>query len=158
MTPTAVLFKLTFTTDAINTKPNNTLSTYTANSSAVNSVSFFRKYQDIVVGCDLTIRTIVPLDISTEPYRKVMVAILFFRRILSLSSSPSITISDPTATVAVYFAIQTSSAEREAERIVHSVCHDLYDVVYLQGIGFLDFSGRSIVDSSRSGHYILLLL
>ena len=149
MAPTANLFKLTSTTDAMNTKPNNTLSTYTVNSSAVNSVSFFGKYQDTAVGCELTIRTIVPPDISTEPYRKAMVAILFFRRILSLSSSPSITISDLTATVAAYFAMPTGSAEREAERIVDSVRHAFFDVVNIQGIGFLDSSGRSIVVSDN---------
>ena len=118
MAPTAVLFKLTSTTDAMNTTTTNTLAAYTANPGAVNPVSLFGSYQDTAVGCELTIRTIVPPDISAEPYRKAMVAILFFRRILSLTSSPSITFSDLTATVAVYFAMPTGSAERKAERIV----------------------------------------
>ena len=67
------------------------LSAYIAKTSVVNSVSFFGKFQDTAVGSELTIRTIVPLDISTEPYRKAMISILFFRHILSLSSSPSVT-------------------------------------------------------------------
>ena len=99
MAPTAVLFKLTSTTDAMNTTTINTLSEYTANPGAVNPVSLFGSYQDTAVGCELMIRTIVPPDISAESYRKAMVAILFFRRILSLASSPSITFSDLTATV-----------------------------------------------------------
>ena len=142
MAPTAVLFKLTSTTDTMNTITTNNLSAYTATSSAINSVSLFETYQDTAVGCDLTIRTIVPPDISAEPYRKAMVVILFFRRIVSLTFSPSITISDLTATVAAYFALSTGSAEREAERIVDSVRHAFFDV----GIG-----------SSRGRHYVFLL-
>ena len=57
-----------------------------------------------------------------------MIAILFFRRILSLSSSLSVSISDLTATVAAYFAIQTGSEEHEAEHIVDSVCHTFFHV------------------------------
>ena len=133
----------------MNTKSNNTLSVYTINSSAVNSVSFFGKYQDAAVVCELTIRTIVPSNISSEPYRKVMVAILFFLRIISLSSSPSITINDLTATMAAYFSIPTGSAEREAKRIIDSIHHAFFDVVNLQGIGFLDSSGRSIMVSDN---------
>ena len=120
------------------------LSAYIAKTSVVNFVSLFGKFQDTAVGSDLTIRTIVPPDISAEPYRKAMISILFFRRILSLSSSPSVTISDLTATVAAYFAIPTGSAEREAERIVESVRHAFFVVGNLQGIGFLDSSGKPI--------------
>ena len=38
----------------------------------------------------------------------------------------------------------TGSAEREAERIVESVCHVFFIVGNLQGIGFLDSSGKPI--------------
>ena len=80
-----------------------------------------------------------------------MLSILFFRRILSLSSSPSVTISDLTATVAAYFAIPTGSAEREAERIVESVRHAFFVFGNLQGIGFIDSSGKPIaVSDSRA--------
>ena len=57
-----------------------------------------------------------------------MISILFFRRILSLSSSLSVSISDLTATVAAYFAIQTGLAEHEAKHIVDSVCHTFFHV------------------------------
>ena len=147
MTPTAVLSKLTSTTVKMNTTTNNTLSAYIANTSVVNSVSSFGKYQDIAVGYELTIRTLVLPNISAKPYRKAMIAIIFFRRILYLSSFPSITISDLTATVAAYFTIPTGSAEHEAERIVESVRHAFFVVDNLQGLGFLDSSGKAIVVS-----------
>ena len=121
MAPTAVPFKLTSTTDTMNTTTTNTLSAYIAKTGVVNSMSTFGKFQDTAVGSDLTIRTIVPPDISADPYRKTMISILFFRRVLSLSSSPSVTISDLTATVAASFAMPTSSMEREEKRIVESV-------------------------------------
>ena len=112
----------------MNTTTTNTLSADIANTSVVNSVSFFGKFQDTAVGSELTSRTIVPPNISAEPYRKAIIAILFFRRILSLSCYPSVTISDLTATVAAYFAMPTGSAKREAERIVESVRHAFFVV------------------------------
>ena len=125
------------------TTTNNNLSTYIANTSVVNSVSFFGAFQDTAVGSsDLTIRTIVPPNISAEPYRKSMIAILFFRRTISFSSSPSISISDSTATIAAYFTLPIGLEERETERIVDSICHALFHVDNLQGIGFLDSSGK----------------
>ena len=71
-----------------------------------------------------------------------MIAILFFRRILSLSSSTSISLSDLTATVAAYFTLPTDSAEREAKGIVESIGHAFFHVDNLQGIGFLDSSSK----------------
>ena len=118
MAPTAFFSKVTSTTVKMNTTTTKTLSVYIAKTSVVNSVSFLGKSQDTAVGSGLTIRTIVPPDISTEPYRKVMITIRFFRRILSLSSSPSVTISDLTATAVAYFAMPTGLAERETEGIV----------------------------------------
>ena len=142
MATTAVLYKITSTTVAMNTITNNNLSTYIANTSVVNSVSFLGKYQNTAVGYELTIRTIVPTSISADPYRKAMIAILFFRRILHLSSFPSVSISDLTATIAAYFTLPTDSAEREAERIVDSILHAFFHVDNLQGIGFFDSSGK----------------
>lgn len=80
---------------------------------------------------NVTIRTIVPLSISAEPYRKAIVAILFFRRILTLSKYPSIYFSDLTAMVALYFDMNTGSAEREVERIVEFIPYDFVDVTNL---------------------------
>ena len=145
MVSTAVLDKLTTTTIKMTTTTNNNLSVYIANTSVVNSVYFFGVFQDTVVGSsDLTIRTIVPPTISAEPYRKVMIAILFYRRILSLSSSPSVYLGDLTATIAAYFALLTSSAER----IVDSIHHDYFHVNILRGIGFLESSGKATLVSN----------
>ena len=80
-----------------------------------------------------------------------MVAILFFRQILSLASSPSVTIDDSTVTVTVYFVMPTGPAECEAERIVASVRHAFFDVGNLQGIGFLDSSRKpNMVSDNRA--------
>ena len=98
---------------------NNILLAYIANTSVVNLASFFGAVQDTTVGSsDIMILTIVPPDISADLYRKAIITILFFRRILSLSSSSSISISDLTATIAAYFTLPTDSVELEAERIV----------------------------------------
>ena len=143
MVPTVVLHKVTTTTTAMNTTTNNTLSTNTANNIVVNSASFFEAFQDTAVGSsELTIRTIALPDISAEPYRIVMIAILFFRCILSLSSSPSVSISDLIATIVAYFTLPIGSAEREAERIVGLICHAFFHVDNLQGIGDIDSSGK----------------
>lgn len=68
----------------------------------------------------------------------------------------AVTISSLTVTVEAYFAMPTSSAEREAELIVESVRHAFFDVSNLQGIGFLDSSGRRIMASSNRAADITL--
>ena len=73
-----------------------------------------------------------------------MIAIIFFRRILSLSSSPFVSFCDLTATMAAYFEITTGTAERKAERIVDSVRPAFLHVENLQGISFLNSSGKGI--------------
>ena len=66
MAPTAVLFKLTSTTTAMNTTTTNQLSAYIANASAVIS-AFFRAFQDTVVGSsELPICSIISPTISTD--------------------------------------------------------------------------------------------
>ena len=47
-----------------------------------------------------------------------------------------------TATVAAYFPLPTGSTEREAERIVDSIRHASFHVDSLQGIVYLDSSGK----------------
>ena len=149
MAPTTVLSTLTSTIVKMNTTTTNTLSVYIANTSVVNSVSFFGKFQDTAVGNELTIRTIVPPNINAESYRKAIFAIIIFRRILSLSSFPSITISDLTVTVAAYFAMSTGSAKREAECIAESIRHAVFVFGNLQCIGFLNSSGKLITVSDN---------
>ena len=129
----------------MNTTTNNNISACIANTSVVKSESFFGAYQDTAVGSsELTIRTIVPPPIRSEPYRKSMIVILFFRHILSLSliSSLSVSFCDLTATVKAYFGITTGDAECKAERIVDSIRQAFLHVDNLQGIGFLNSSGQ----------------
>ena len=70
---------------------------------------------------DLSIRTVVPDPISAKPYRKALIAKLFLHQILSFTDSPSVSVNDLMATVAVYFDINTGSAEREAEAAAKSI-------------------------------------
>ena len=85
---------------------------------------------------------IVLLTISAKPYRKALIVIQFFRCILPLFSSSSVSLSDLTATVAAYFAILISSTKREVEFIVDSIHHDFFHVDNLQGGRFFDSSGK----------------
>ena len=65
--------------------------------------------------------TFVPVPISAEPYRKALIAKLFFNQILSLTDSPSVSVNDIMAIVAVYFDINSGFAEREAEAVAKSI-------------------------------------
>ena len=115
---------------------NNNLSVYIASTCVVNSTPFFGAFQDAAVGSsELTIRTIVPPNISTKPYRKAMIAILFYRRILSLSSSPSVSIRDLTTNLSAYFTLLTDSAKSEAEHIVDSTCHAFPTLIIFKAVG-----------------------
>ena len=112
MAPTAVLDKITTTTIKTSTTTSNNLSVYIAETSVVNSLSFFGEFQDTVVeSSELTIRTIIPPTIHVKPYRKAMIAIILFRRIISLSFFPSISISDLKAKIVAYFVLHTDSMD-----------------------------------------------
>ena len=105
------------------TTSNNNLSVYIANISVVDLVFFLAFHDTAVRSSDLIIRTIAPPTVSTERYRVVMITIISFRRILSLSSSSSISLSNLTTTVAANFSLPIGLVEREVERIVDSICH-----------------------------------
>ena len=80
------------------------------------SSSHFGIYQQTSAGSgDVTIRTLVLVAISAEPYRKALIIKLLFRQILSLADAPSVFFSDLMTTVAIYFSINTESTEREAD-------------------------------------------
>ena len=107
------------------TTTNKNHTTANAINGSLDSPSFFGALQDTAVGnSKLTIRTIVLPTIIVEPYRKAMIAIIIFRCIISLSFSPSVSLSDLTATVAAYQ-------------------HDFSHVGSLQVVGILDSSGKS---------------
>ena len=75
----------------------------------------FGSYQLLAVGTsDRNIRVPVPLPMSQLPYRKAMVADLFFGTIKGLVLDSAIFSADLIATTAGYFGFNTSSAEDEA--------------------------------------------
>ena len=79
MTPSAVLSESTTTRTAMTTALNNSQSV-PARSTDQHG---FGVYQLTTFGAsEATIRTLVPVSISTPPYRKVLIAKLFFRQIL----------------------------------------------------------------------------
>ena len=123
--------------------------------SAVDGVpqsSHFGVYQQTTVGTgDVSIRTLVPAAISAAPYRKALIAKLFFRQILALTDSPSTSFNDLMTTVALYFSLNTGAAEREAESAVAFIRSNFFLIPNLQGVGFLDSSGKpiSVLDSDN---------
>ena len=64
--------------------------------------SYFGVYQQTTVGSgDGSIRTLIPAAISAAPYRKALIAKLFFRQILVLADTPSASFSDLMTAVAL---------------------------------------------------------
>jgi len=121
MAPTAVLILLTdhtsdtMTSPTSNNKNNNIMNLGGSNSGS--SLANFGVYRQTPVGLsELSIRTLVPVPISAEPYRKALIAKLFFHQILSLMNSTSATFYDLLATVAAYFDIITGSAETKPKQ------------------------------------------
>ena len=109
------------------------------------SSSHFGIYQQTSVGSgDVTTRTLVPVAISAEPYRKALIAKLLFRQILSLADAPSVSFSDLMTTVAFYFSINTGSSEREADASISFIRSSFFRVTNLQGVGLADTSGKPI--------------
>ena len=91
-------------------------------SNSGSSLANFGVYIQTPVGLsEFSIRTLVSVPISAEPYRQALIAKLFFHQILSLTDSPSVSVNDLMATVATYFDINTGSAEREAEAAAQSI-------------------------------------
>ena len=91
---------------------NNTMNT--SGTSGIGGGSF-GVYKLISVGTsDRTIRVPSVLPMSERPYRKAMVANLYFRKIEALASASSFTSADLISTIATYFNFNTSPAENEA--------------------------------------------
>ena len=100
---------------------NNNVSILAAGTSG-SAFPNFGVYRQTPVGLsELLIRMLFPNPISVEPYHIAFIAKLFFRQILSLSDSPSVSFNDIMATVASYFDINTGSTERETETTVQSI-------------------------------------
>ena len=125
MEPTAVLFFPTTTHTTIMSTTDNILqqkNVSTIGGSGGSTASTFGIYQQTAVGLsDLSIRTLVPDPISAEPYRKALVAKLFFQQTLSLAESPSVELNDLISIVASYFSFSTGSAKRDADTAAQSI-------------------------------------
>ena len=141
MTPSAGLSEFTTTRTAMNTALNNNQSV-TACSSDQNG---FGVYQMTTVGAsEATIRTLVPVSTSASPYRKALIAKLFFRQILGDAGTPSISCSALVTTVVTYFDMSTSMDEREAETATDSIRNSIFSVGNMIGVGFLNSKGKSV--------------
>ena len=94
---------------------NNNISNLGGGSSG-SAFATFGVYQQTPVGLsELSIRTLVPDNISADPYCKALISKLFFHQIPSLTDFPSVFFNDLLAIVAAYFDVYTESAEREGE-------------------------------------------
>ena len=145
MAPTVVLFKIPITHPTNTFAMNSTTSNNRPNnkfplpaSIGGSDSSPFDVYQQASVGSgNVTIRTLVPAPISAEPYRKTLIAKLFFCQIISLIDTPSVSFSDLMSTVASYFSLNTGSAEREAEAAVICLRSAFFASLICRGFGWL---------------------
>ena len=129
---------MTSTNTTIHNKNVSTLGT--TNSSS--AFAYFNMYQQTPVGLSkLSIWTLVLDNISSEPYRKALIAKIFFLQTLSLSDSPSVSFNDLMATVAAYFDINTGFPEREAETATQSIYRYFFRISNLNGVTVYHSSG-----------------
>ena len=129
-------------TSTTSTITNNNVSTLTAGISGY-ALSNFGVYQQTSVGLsELSIYTLVTDAISAEPYRKTLIARLYFHHILSLFGSISVSFNDLMTIVASYFDINAASAKRETETAAQSNSRSLFDVSNLTGVAFSDAFGN----------------
>ena len=121
---------------------NNTMNT--SGTSGIGGGSF-GVYKLISVGTsDRTIRVPSVLPMSERPYRKAMVANLFFRKIEALASDPSFTSADLISTIATYFDFNTSPAENEATAAADKIRAAVFHVDNLTGLGFRNQFGADV--------------
>ena len=84
MAPTAVIIKLTSTTTTMNNTSHTTLTKNALSvSNGINGPisSHFGVYQQTKIGSSkVSTHTLVPASISAEPYRKALIAKIFFAR------------------------------------------------------------------------------
>jgi len=86
----------------------------------------------------------VPLPMSQLPYRKAMVADLFFGTIKGLALDSAFSSADLIATTAGYFGFNTSSAEDEATVASAKIRAAIFNVEHLTGLGFRNRKGDTV--------------
>ena len=108
----------------------------TTGTSGTNTVSF-GSFQLLKIGSsDGTIRVPSAIPMLEKPYRKSMVADLFFRKVKALAVDSAFSSADLVATIATYFDFNTSSAEIEAATAAERIRAAVFQVEYLTGLGF----------------------
>ena len=128
MAPTVVLIQLMPTQIAMKTTTNNKHSASIASNNA-SILCYFDVYQQTSGGFNkILIRALVPVAISIEPYRKVLIVKLFFRQILPLFNTLFVSFNNLMTAVASYFSINTESTEREVEASAASIRKAFFNV------------------------------
>ena len=108
----------------------------TTGTSGTNTVSF-GSFQLLKIGSsDGTIRVPSAIPMLEKPYRKSMVADLFFRKVKALAVDSAFSSADLVATIATCFDFNTSSAEIEAATAAERIRAAVFQVEYLTGLGF----------------------
>ena len=106
----------------------------------------FGVYKLVTVGTrDKTIRVPFVLTMSERPYRKAMVANLFFRKIDALASDSSFTTADLISPIVTYFNFNTSPAENEATAAADKIRAAVFHVDNITGLGFRNQFGSDVV-------------
>ena len=102
------------------TLTNNNL--FLSNGINGSTSSQFGVYQQTEIGFnEVSIRTLLPVSINFELYRKALIVKILFHKILTLFVTPSIFSSDIITTIVPYLGINTRSAERDTEVVVLSI-------------------------------------
>ena len=101
---------------------------HTTGTSGTKTLSF-GTFQLVKVGSsDGTIRVPSAIPMSEKPYRKAMVADLFFRKVKALAVDSAFSSADLVATIATYFDFNTSSAEIEAAKAAAGIRAAIFQV------------------------------
>ena len=107
-----------------------------------NSDNALGSYHLLAVGTsDRTIRVTVPLPMSQSPYRKEMVADLFFGTIKGLVMDSTLFSADFVVNIAGYFDFNTSLAEEKAMVAAQKIRATIFKVELLTGLGFRNHKG-----------------
>ena len=102
-----------------------------------NPLNTFGSFQLMEVGSSArTIRVPTALPMSEKPYRKAMVADIFFRKIKALALESDFSSADLVVTFATYFDFNTGSAEIESVAAANKIHDAVFCVENLIGLGF----------------------
>ena len=84
------------------------------------------------------------MAISAAPYRKALIAKIFFRQIFALTDTTFASFSYLITTVASYFTLTIGSADRETETTVANIRSNFFLISKLQVVEFANASGKPI--------------